>query len=265
MKIGTLALGALSAAVLALSAPASAAVTELKFTAPGPAAQVYIVGLNPDNHSLLYDGLGAELDLTLTSIDNSGYRFNFAYALKNVSTVASRVGTIGWNIGPQPFTVSGVGGSYGNSASGNMSFHGVVDFCLKNSNGASCGGGGGGGPSMGQSAAGTFSLNYKSTVTTMVSSQVPVYGKGKNKNVIVGYTTVQTPVVTPVLAPKELVFNNFGTHWQSLPGGRSTVGVPGERPLVVTAVPEPATWAMMIVGFGAVGAVIRQRRRVALA
>jgi hypothetical protein len=31
----------------------------------------------------------------------------------------------------------------------------------------------------------------------------------------------------------------------------------------VAAVPEPATWAMMIMGFGAAGALIRQRRRVA--
>ncbi|WP_337185176.1 PEPxxWA-CTERM sorting domain-containing protein [Phenylobacterium sp.] len=30
----------------------------------------------------------------------------------------------------------------------------------------------------------------------------------------------------------------------------------------VAAVPEPATWAMMIMGFGAAGAVLRQRRRV---
>ena len=29
------------------------------------------------------------------------------------------------------------------------------------------------------------------------------------------------------------------------------------------AVPEPATWALMIVGFGAIGASLRSRRRVA--
>ena len=28
------------------------------------------------------------------------------------------------------------------------------------------------------------------------------------------------------------------------------------------AVPEPATWAMMIIGFGAVGSMIRRRRAV---
>lgn len=33
----------------------------------------------------------------------------------------------------------------------------------------------------------------------------------------------------------------------------------------VTAVPEPATWAMMITGFGLTGAVMRRRRRVAVA
>jgi hypothetical protein len=30
------------------------------------------------------------------------------------------------------------------------------------------------------------------------------------------------------------------------------------------AVPEPATWALMIVGFGAVGATLRSRRRQAI-
>lgn len=34
--------------------------------------------------------------------------------------------------------------------------------------------------------------------------------------------------------------------------------------IVVTATPEPATWAMLILGFGAVGVAIRRRRKVAL-
>ena len=33
----------------------------------------------------------------------------------------------------------------------------------------------------------------------------------------------------------------------------------------VLAVPEPATWAMMLIGFGALGLVTRLRRRKALA
>lgn len=35
--------------------------------------------------------------------------------------------------------------------------------------------------------------------------------------------------------------------------------------LVVTPVPEPTTWAMMILGFGGLGGVLRQRRRLMIA
>jgi hypothetical protein len=35
--------------------------------------------------------------------------------------------------------------------------------------------------------------------------------------------------------------------------------------LSVTAVPEPATWALMIGGFGMAGALLRRQRRSALA
>ncbi len=38
------------------------------------------------------------------------------------------------------------------------------------------------------------------------------------------------------------------------------LGGPGRYSLTITAVPEPATWAMMICGFGLVGGTIRQRR-----
>lgn len=32
------------------------------------------------------------------------------------------------------------------------------------------------------------------------------------------------------------------------------------RPMVTGAVPEPSTWAMMLAGFGLVGALVRRRR-----
>jgi hypothetical protein len=39
----------------------------------------------------------------------------------------------------------------------------------------------------------------------------------------------------------------------------------GHGPLAVAPVPEPSTWAMMIVGFAGLGLAIRSRRRKALA
>ena len=38
-------------------------------------------------------------------------------------------------------------------------------------------------------------------------------------------------------------------------------GFEGQASLVTGAVPEPATWALMLVGFGAVGVSLRRRRR----
>ncbi|TAJ68562.1 MAG: choice-of-anchor A family protein [Phenylobacterium sp.] len=43
-------------------------------------------------------------------------------------------------------------------------------------------------------------------------------------------------------------------------GGGLTVEAPKGLAAIVTPVPEPSTWAMMIVGFGAIGAVLRRRR-----
>jgi uncharacterized RDD family membrane protein YckC len=37
--------------------------------------------------------------------------------------------------------------------------------------------------------------------------------------------------------------------------------VPASATPIVSAVPEPATWAMFLVGFGAIGVMLRKRRR----
>ena len=47
--------------------------------------------------------------------------------------------------------------------------------------------------------------------------------------------------------------------------GGSTYGLRGRLERLPSAVPEPSTWAMMITGFGAAGALLRRRRAHALA
>ena len=51
--------------------------------------------------------------------------------------------------------------------------------------------------------------------------------------------------------------NSFGFETTANTGITATTAVPA-------AVPEPATWAMMICGFGAIGASMRRRHRVAV-
>ncbi len=264
-------LGALAtAAVLATAGGASAAVTELTFAAPGAQPQVYFNGFAPGT-TTIDPRLSATLDLSLTSVTNGGYQWNFSYSLANTSTIASRVSTIGWDISADFLDVIGVGGVFSNAADGNMASLGDMDFCLKDSNGANCSGGGGGGLSMGQSGSGAFSLTFLDHTTTYVTVQVARYNK---KGQLTGYDEIQMPQVNPVAAPTTVAFNSFGLRMQSLNGGFSTVGVSSTPPPPVSgiggfgeaamiAVPEPATWAMMIMGFGVIGAVMR-RRRVAL-
>ena len=48
-------------------------------------------------------------------------------------------------------------------------------------------------------------------------------------------------------------------------GGITTLVTPPTPPTSVPGVPEPATWAMMIIGFGLLGGLLRRRRRTASA
>jgi hypothetical protein len=58
---------------------------------------------------------------------------------------------------------------------------------------------------------------------------------------------------------------NLSVTARTLRPATDQVDASGVLPLILrSAVPEPATWAMMVIGFGAVGSAIR-RRRVAFA
>ena len=104
---------------------------------------------------------------------------------------------------------------------------------------------------------GAYNLNRGSQMTlrggdgSLISSTgsivVPVSG---GLNVAVGQTRTDGFRIQWGPDGYDVGIDNISFEVSAIPGG---------------AVPEPATWAMMILGFGATGAMMRSRRRTALA
>ncbi len=65
---------------------------------------------------------------------------------------------------------------------------------------------------------------------------------------------------TPVALPDFGTFKYYDFVEKSDPGGQGDNFLISEITAVPTAVPEPATWAMMLVGFFGLGGVLRSRR-----
>lgn len=188
-------------------------------------------------------GLAASLIFTLESVTNGGKSWTFDYALTNASNnqngnlvTASRVSTFSFDVNPDEKSANLLPGGFFTTLARDVSMNagstvGVQDICVKSGQGNNCNGGGGTGILLGQTGTGAFQLNY-------------------------------------LTAPSELVFTDPMVRYQSLnfnrPGGGSVTGSSGTG-VPVAWVPEPATWALMIMGFGGIGAVLRRTRRSVLA
>jgi hypothetical protein len=64
------------------------------------------------------------------------------------------------------------------------------------------------------------------------------------------------------LAPYSVTFKTNGGQlsFADLPGGNGNIGNILDN-VVLSAIPEPATWSVMLLGFGALGAAMRMKRR----
>ena len=76
---------------------------------------------------------------------------------------------------------------------------------------------------------------------------------------------VPTGYVSGTPLSSTMTFANQTVAGMGFDQGRYVYTLPNDRLTVdIGVVPEPATWAMMLVGFGAAGAALRRRRRAIL-
>jgi hypothetical protein len=226
---------AVAGIALASAVPTSAAIVSYNGTD-------YLQG---DTITILFDGstggstvagLTSTLTLFFSTVDAAG-DYVFTYALTNTSDAAlqpsSEVTAFGFNTEPNPDTAASsitstaadADDQLTNIASGSISNGTSVEIC--GTGGPTCAGGGSSGPDVGETSGGQFILAFTGG------------------------------------DPGTVTLTNATVRYQStgLDGQGSAIGTPTNPPVV----PEPATWAMMLLGFGAVGYSIRRRRRTNIA
>lgn len=179
-------------------------------------------------------GLTSTIFFNFLGTSNAGKNYNFSYTLENTSSLpitGSRASIFGFNVDPNvaSATAGGLfpdavfdpnGGTFNTPNAGPN-----VELCFKDKNSNNCTGGGSGGVTLGNSAGGTFSLNFASA---------PAGGLATLSNFYIRYQSIYSPTL--------------GLRDASASG-------------IGTAIPEPGVWALMIAGFGLIGGMVRRRRR----
>ena len=211
---------------------ALAAVTATFGATAAQAATFITVG---DNTTIQFNGTeagtSASLFLTLTEENNALNTFRFSYSLTNTSNLAlnptSRVRSFGFDdIGLD--TTTGSATTADTNGFDTLSFDENFPTGLGNrefclfDSPGNCIGGSSG-AIVGDAATGSFTLDYAGTGLTQIT------------------------------------LDNFAVRFQStgVNGQGSGTGVP-----ILAPVPEPGTWAMMLLGFGAAGVAMRRRKRL---
>lgn len=178
-------------------------------------------------------GTRGSIAFDFLSANASGTTWNFAYSVDNVSvapSAGSELSSFGFDTSGTERSVSAGAGNLFSAALNTGNFNGLGNRDLCFLAGPNCNGGGSRGVGVALApVAGTFSVSFTG---------------GQNT----------------------LTLSDFVARWQST--GANLQGSASGTGTITPAVPEPGTWAMMLLGFGAIGYAMRRRRadmRVALA
>ncbi|MDB5685581.1 MAG: sorting protein [Rhizorhabdus sp.] len=179
--------------------------------------------------------IGALGSFTFTGLSEDKLTYNFNYSITNDSKAESRLRSFGFN------EVSSAGiakaTSTGAYAYADLDVNypekaGRMDICFASTENGSCTGGKDG-LNSGETGKGTFALTLEKAVSSLALDDF-----------IVRFQSIDPKI-------------NGG---DSGVGFGSVVGSDVGSGDVVSPAPEPVTWAMMILGFGLIGATMRQRR-----
>ena len=228
-SIGKAMLAGLAGAML-LAAPAQAA----KIIAPASAisfdkdhaGQEFVVDYTGYVNEVLQPGLSASARFRFAGSDGLSWNFEIV-KMSNTSedpVLNSRLSVYGFDTNPDAAEVTATGYFDYVREDQNVPGLGTREVCIKAVTAKSCAGGGG------------IGLGYGESTTE------------GGFNILLGQ------------ASDSLTLDNFFVRFQSVSIGSQT-GLSGVGTGIVTAVPEPGQWAMLIGGFALVGGAMRAKRR----
>ena len=222
-------LAGMVAAATLMSAPAAAGVVmnaNGSVTTSGASGGMWTVNLDGYGGASPAVIAGLTSSITFTFLSGGGTNnYTFGYTVNNTSgspITGSRVSGFGFEVDPNAaILTSSAAGFFDRVDSGNYPVsYGNVEFCVANG-GNSCAGGGGTGVAQGASGSGSFNINFAANQS-------------------------------------QITLGRFVDRYQSIEGANTASAI--GRPTVTDPVPEPSTWAMMLIGFGAVGFGMRRRQ-----
>jgi hypothetical protein len=221
----------IAAAILSIAGAASPAMSAITIN-PGGSATVtsgttvgdsFTVNFDGSENGSVIPGLTSSLTLTFAGVSGNNYLFN--YMLTNTSSAPTTSSAVtAFGFNVDP-----------NAILASSSATGAFDVVSS------------GQVSQGYDLEMCFKSGQNNNCAGSPGNQGVAMGDSGSGTITLGFSSL----------PDSITLSDYLVRYQAVNGNGSAIGQP------VGAVPEPSTWAMMLLGFGAVGMSMRRNRRKA--